>query len=48
VLVAKAGDGYVLAPEAGGAARAGAWQRLVESASFVKAARRIAPGREED
>ncbi|HJQ98230.1 MAG TPA: hypothetical protein VJ826_07935, partial [Candidatus Polarisedimenticolaceae bacterium] len=48
VLVAKAGDGYVLAPEGGGKERAGAWQRLVESASFVKAARRLAPGREED
>ena len=48
VLVPKAGDGYVLAPEAGGKERAGAWQRLVESASFVKAARRLAPGREEE
>ena len=48
ILVAKAGDGYVLAPEAGGKDRAGAWQRLVESASFVKAARRVAPGREDE
>jgi hypothetical protein len=51
VLVARSGGGYLLAPEAGGKDRAGAWQRLVESASFVKAARRdegSTPGRTDD
>jgi hypothetical protein len=48
LLAAKEGDGYVLAPEAGGKERAEAWRRLVESASFVKAARRVAPGRTDE
>jgi hypothetical protein len=39
VVVAKTGDAYRLVPEPGGKERAGAWRRLVESASIVKPAR---------
>lgn len=39
VIVARTGEGYLLVPEAGGKERAGAWRRLIESASIVKGAR---------
>jgi hypothetical protein len=39
VVVPRTGDAYALVPEPAGKERAGAWRRLVESASIVKAAR---------